>query len=100
MVWNGLFSAVVTLATGLVSSTPTKLLGAAWYGWPVTWLRKLVLAPQYNPWIIDWYSIIQDLVIWFIVGWIILYLSNLYKPKPGRVQPAVKSKARQKRRRR
>jgi hypothetical protein len=67
-------SVVITLATGLVSSTPGGLVGASWYGLPVTWIRKLVLAPQYNPWVTDWEGFVIDLVFWFIVIFVILYL--------------------------
>ena len=73
-------SIALTLASGLIQSTPGALVGASWYGWPVTWIRKLVIAPQYNPWVVDWYGLIIDLIFWFVVfyviGWIICYLTG------------------------
>jgi hypothetical protein len=70
----GLAGAVLTLVSGLVPSTPGNLVGASWYGWPLTWVRKLVLAPQYNPWVVDWYGLIADFIFWFAVSWIIGYI--------------------------
>jgi hypothetical protein len=40
--------AAITLLSGLVDVTP-NLVGARWYGLPSTWIRRLVIAPQYNP---------------------------------------------------
>jgi hypothetical protein len=60
-------AAAATLATGLVKSTPAQLVGATWYGYPTTWLRKLVIAPQYNPWKVDVTGLIIDLIVWFVV---------------------------------
>ncbi|MDE1870515.1 MAG: hypothetical protein KGH71_06095 [Candidatus Micrarchaeota archaeon] len=68
--------AVITLITGLYNSTPSGLVGAAWYGLPVTWIRKLVVAPQYNPWAVDWTGLVIDLVVWIVVVGVVLYLAN------------------------
>jgi hypothetical protein len=71
----------VTLVTGLINTTPSGLLGASWYGWPASWLRKLVLAPQYNPWKLDKTALLIDLVVWFVVALIILYITTSMKSK-------------------
>jgi len=55
---------VVTLLTGLVSNTPEAWLGATFYGYPLRWLTRLVLAPEYFPWRIDPASLIVDIIVW------------------------------------
>lgn len=82
VVESAIAAAVITLVSGLVPSTPAQLVGASWYGWPITWIRKLVIAPQYNPWLVDWYGLVADFIIWFVISWIILYILSTYmKPK-------------------
>lgn len=82
--WSLLGSAAVTLITGWINSTPGALLGAMWYGWPVTWIRYLVIAPQYNPWVVDWVGLLSDIVFWFVVFYIVIYLGGkLSKQKPA-----------------
>jgi hypothetical protein len=58
---------VITLLTGFVSSTPGNLIGASWYGFPATWLRYLVVGPQYNPWVISYFGFLVDVVLWTVV---------------------------------
>lgn len=73
---------IVALLTGLVPSTPGRLVGASWYGLPATWLIRLVIAPQYNPWRPNYVNLVLDIVFWFIVFAIILYAVNrLHKGK-------------------
>jgi uncharacterized membrane protein len=67
-----LLGVVITLITGVVNTTP-GILGALWYGWPMSWLKRLVIAPQYNPWRVTFGSLFIDIVFWFIVCWIILF---------------------------
>jgi hypothetical protein len=96
---SAIAGAVITLATGLVTSTPGQLLGAAWYGWPVTWIRKLVLAPQYNPWVVDWYGLAIDFVFWFIVSWLVIYIicALAQKKTPAKSMASKSSKSSAKR---
>jgi len=69
--------AVITLVTGLYNSTPGGgLVGATWYGFPVTWIRWLAVGPQYSPWAVDWMGLVIDLVVWIIVVGIVLYLAK------------------------
>ncbi len=56
------------LLTGLVDVTPDGLLGARWYGLPFTWIRRLIIAPQYYPWRVDWAGLAGDLVFWVAVA--------------------------------
>ena len=66
------------LLTGLVNVTPSGLVGARWYGLPLTWLRRLIIAPQYFPWKADWGGLAGDLVFWVLVavaaGWLVQQL--------------------------
>ena len=56
---------VVTLLTGLLSNI--VLLGAEHYGYPLAWLVRLVLAPEYFPWQVNVLNLIVDLIIWIII---------------------------------
>ena len=64
----------ITLLTWLYNSTPTGLLGAAWYGFPFTWVKKLIIAPQYFPWRMAIPAFISDIAIWAIVVGVILVI--------------------------
>ena len=63
---------VVTLLTGFF--TNTVLLGAEHYGYPMAWLIRLVLAPEYFPWRISVLNLIVDLVVWTIIAGIVVAL--------------------------
>ena len=65
---------IVTLLTGLVSNTPAMLVGAIYYGYPFPWLIRLVIAPQYNPWRIDVPNFFADIVIWFVIVAIVVFV--------------------------
>ncbi|WP_455363678.1 hypothetical protein [[Eubacterium] cellulosolvens] len=65
---------IVTLLTGLVSNTPPMLVGATHYGYPLPWLFRLVIAPQYNPWRIDLLNFFADIVIWFVIVAIVVFV--------------------------
>jgi len=58
---------ILTLLTGLVSNTPPMLVGAIHYGYPLAWLMRLVLAPEYFPWRVNVQNLIVDIVIWIII---------------------------------
>jgi len=58
-------SIVITLITGLYHNM--ALIGATWYGFPLGWLIKRVLAPGYFPWHVSITNLIVDLVIWFVI---------------------------------
>jgi len=79
-VFSVLGGVVVTLFTGLLSNT--VLLGAEHYGYPLAWLVRLILAPEYFPWQVDVVNLIVDLVIWnIIVGIVVNVLARTRKTK-------------------
>ena len=65
---------VITLLTGLVSNMPAPLLGAEHYGYPLPWLFRLVLAPEYFPWRVDVVALVVDVVVWTIVIGVVLFV--------------------------
>ena len=91
---NKLKIAVTSLITGTAITGLTgfldnsALIGASWYGYPTTWIRKLVLAPQYNPWRIAWGGLVVDIIFWFVIV-LVVWLAVGYligggsKPKPA-----------------
>ena len=58
---------VITLLTGLIRNTPAMLMGAVWYGYPLPWLIRMIVAPQYFPWIVDPFPLIADIIVWTII---------------------------------
>jgi hypothetical protein len=72
---------IVTLVTGLFDHTPSGLMGAVWYGYPLVWLEMLVVAPQYFPWVVRPIRLVIDVVVWVIVVWIILFLISKIRKK-------------------
>jgi hypothetical protein len=59
--------AAVTALTGLISNTPPQLVGAEHYGYPLPWLFRLILAPEYFPWRVDALGLVVDFAAWTIV---------------------------------
>lgn len=76
--------AVITLATGLLQVTPVGLVGASWYGYPEGWLIRRVLAPQYNPWYVNYPGLITDLVAWIVLALIVLLAIQMMGKKGKR----------------
>ncbi|MBS7623062.1 hypothetical protein KEJ39_05230 [Candidatus Bathyarchaeota archaeon] len=71
---------LVTLLTGLVEVTPPRLLGAQWYGYPLPWLYRLVVAPEYFPWKADPSNLITNIIFWaVIVGIVSLVVKKVKK---------------------
>jgi hypothetical protein len=70
----------ITVLTGLLSNMPTPLLGAEHYGYPLPWLFRLILAPEYFPWRVDVMALIVDVVIWTIVIGVVLFVLTKVKP--------------------
>lgn len=72
---------IVTLLTGLFSNTPQMLLGAEHYGFPLAWLIRMIVAPEYNPWRIDFLNFLADVVVWSVILLVIvLVLEKVRKP--------------------
>ncbi len=74
--WPVLAAVAVTLVTGLYDGTPAGLLGAIWYGLPFTWIRRLVMAPQYFPWGVDVLGLAADVVFWTIAVAVLSWLAR------------------------
>jgi hypothetical protein len=62
---GGIFA---SLLTGLVSNTPAGMVGAVHYGYPLPWLIRLIIAPQYFPWKVDYVGFLFDVVVWALVA--------------------------------
>ena len=71
---------IITLLTGLLSNMPTTLLGAVHYGYPVAWLFRLILAPEYFPWRADPVGLVVDLIFWALVVGVTLLAWTRIKP--------------------
>ena len=70
---------MITLLTGLVpraslppAYTPPLLVGAMWYGVPLVWLIRLVLAPEHFPWRVDVLGLVADIIVWAVVVGLLL----------------------------
>jgi hypothetical protein len=72
---------VITLLTGLIENTPEMLVGAVWYGYPLAWLVKMIVAPQYFPWVVRPYRLVADIVFWAVVVAIILFAYTKLRKK-------------------
>jgi hypothetical protein len=70
---------VVTLVTGLIENMPAMLVGAVHYGYPMAWLIRMIVGPEYNPWVVNPLGLIVDIVVWTLVAWIVLFVAT--RPK-------------------
>jgi hypothetical protein len=76
--------AFLALLTGLFSNTPPLIVGATHYGYPLPWLSRLIIAPQYFPWQVNVVNLIGDILFWsIVVGLILLILRRARKPRVG-----------------
>ena len=74
---------LITFLTGFVSRTPLPpantppiLVGARWYGVPLVWLMRLVVAPEYFPWRVEILGLVTDIVVWTTVVGLLLTISK------------------------
>ena len=66
---------IITLLTGFFfSSTPQMLVGAEWFGFPLAWLIRMIVAPEYNPWRVEFRSFLADVVVWSVILFVIVYV--------------------------
>lgn len=72
---------VVTLLTGLLENMPSMLLGAVHYGYPLAWLVRMIVAPEYFPWVVRPFRLIADIVFWAVVVAIILFVYTKVRKK-------------------
>jgi hypothetical protein len=63
---------LLTLLTGLLPNTPEMMVGATHYGYPLAWLIRMIVAPQYFPWVIDYLGLLADVIFWAIIAAIVL----------------------------
>jgi hypothetical protein len=66
----------IALLTGLVSNTPPMLVGATHYGLPMTWLFRLVIAPEYFPWRVDITRLLVDTAVWAAIVAVVLFIAK------------------------
>ena len=72
---------IIALLTGLFSNTPEMLLGAEHYGIPFAWLIRMIVAPEYNPWRIEFLNFLADVVVWSVILFVIvLIVEKIRKP--------------------
>ncbi|MDE1852011.1 MAG: hypothetical protein KGH69_04990 [Candidatus Micrarchaeota archaeon] len=73
----GMFMAFMS---AMIPNLSAFLVGAAWYGLPASWLVKMVVAPQYNPWRIEYVAFMVDVAFWFAVtATVMLIRENLVR---------------------
>jgi len=65
---------ILTLLTGLFSNTPQMLVGAEHYGFPLAWLIRMIVAPEYNPWRIEFVNFLADVVVWSVILLVIVFI--------------------------
>jgi hypothetical protein len=75
---------LVTLLTGLIRNTPPMLVGAVHYGYPLPWLIRLVIAPQYSPWRIEVVNFFADLLVWSIITGIVVFITTRLRGPAGK----------------
>lgn len=72
---------VITLLTGLLDNTPEMLVGAVWYGYPMAWLVRMVVAPEYFPWVVRPLRLAANIVFWIIIATIVLFTYTKLRKK-------------------
>jgi hypothetical protein len=71
----------VTLLTGLYNNTPADFVGASQYGFPFTWLGRLVV-PAPNPSLdFNVVSLVYDFIFWIALAGIVMFLVGNYRRK-------------------
>lgn len=71
----------MALLTGLFSNTPQMMVGAEWFGFPLAWLIRMIVAPEYNPWRIEFVNFLADVVVWSVILLVIVFiLEKVRKP--------------------
>jgi hypothetical protein len=73
--------ALLTLLTGLFSNTPEMMVGATHYGYPLPWLIRMIVAPEYFPWLVDYVNLLADVIVWSIIVGIVLLVVGMARKK-------------------
>jgi len=63
---------IITLLTGLISNTSPMWAGAVLYGYPLAWLIRRVVAPEYFPWQVNLLNLVADIIIWAVIVSVVL----------------------------
>jgi hypothetical protein len=72
------FGIVITLVSSLFSHP--NVVGANWWGYPLTWLTQVVVSPEYSPPLnVNWFNLIIDIIFWTIISLVIIFA--LFKKK-------------------
>lgn len=72
LVLAGVVGIAIASLTGFLENTPEMLVGAVWYGYPFAWLVRMIVAPQYFPWVVRPLRLIADIVFWAVIVAVIL----------------------------
>ena len=75
---------IITLLTGLFSNTPQMLVGAEHYGFPLAWLIRMIVAPEYNPWRIEFVNFLADVVVWSVILLVIVFIVEKVRKPAGK----------------
>ena len=65
---------IIALLTGLFPNTPQMMVGAEWFGFPLAWLIRMIVAPEYNPWRIEFVNFLADVVVWSVILLVIVFI--------------------------
>ena len=88
LIFDAVIAAVIlTLLSGLVNSTPQPLVGASWYGWPMTWVTKIIVPPGYSPWLVKFGGLAEDFVFWFVLSLLVFYIAMTTAKAPMQRAP-------------
>lgn len=71
---------VLTLLSAVVPFQ--SLLGRTHYGFPMAWLIRRVLAPEYVPWRVNWLGLVVDVAVWTAVVFVGLVLYDRVRQRP------------------
>jgi hypothetical protein len=75
---------IITLLTGLFSNTPEMLVGAEHFGFPLAWLIRMIVAPEYNPWRIEFVNFLADVVVWSVILLVIVFIVEKVRKPAGK----------------
>ena len=78
LIYSFIGGVIITLLTGLA---PVRMLvGATHYGYPFSWLTRLVIAPEHFPWRVNALTLIVDIIVWsLVIGIVQLVLARTRK---------------------
>jgi hypothetical protein len=63
---------LASIIAGLFSNTPAQMVGAVHYGYPLPWLIRMIVAPQYFPWEVDYFGLLLDIIVWTVLAGVLI----------------------------